>query len=199
MKTIRTVLWSIAAILFFFSGIVQYLNINLSNQTAIMLFEPYTLPQRAETSTIEVQNHTLPSKAELELLATNLYREAAGEGIKGMVAVMYVVQERVKRPYWPSTYKAVVTQRNQFEWLRKYSKADKPILKNSIDRKAWDNAVMVAYAFLTTEEPIKLPEIEGATHYYKIGSKVPAWAKSKNMVYLGTIGKHKFYKELKRV
>lgn len=129
-----------------------------------------------------------------QCLAENLYHEARGEGISGMVAVAWVVKNRVQSAAYPDTYCGVVTQakrdRNgapikglcQFSWY--------------CDGKA--DAVQDDQAFLKAldiSELVMSGEIEdptnGATMFHSKGSS-PYWIDAFD--HTVTIKSHKFYR-----
>lgn len=97
-----------------------------------------------------------------EILAANLYFEAQGEGVNGMIAVANVVRNRVKDPEFPSTYYEVITQPKQFSW---YS----PNKSLTIDdEKAWELAQKIAMQELQG----KLPDLVNGARYYANPRKV---------------------------
>jgi len=67
--------------------------------------------------------------SEVEWLARNIYHEARGEGIYGMIAVSIVTINRVEDSRYPNTIKGVITQPHQFTWYNK--KKIKSIKKNN--------------------------------------------------------------------
>ncbi len=97
-----------------------------------------------------------------EILATNLYFEAQGEGVNGMIAVANVVRNRVKDPEFPSTYYEVITQPKQFSW---YSPNKSLIID---DEKAWELAQKIAMQELQGE----LPDLVNGARFYANPRKV---------------------------
>lgn len=97
-----------------------------------------------------------------EILAANLYFEARGEGVDGMIAVANVVRNRVNDPEFPSTYREVITQPKQFSW---YS----PNTSLTIDDdKSWELAQRIAMQELRG----KLPDLVNGARFYANPRKV---------------------------
>jgi spore germination cell wall hydrolase CwlJ-like protein len=134
-------------------------------------------------------------------LALNIYHEARGEDLDGMMAVGNVTMNRLMSERFPATLCGVVFQgmhrqnwknesvpkRDQchFSWYCD-GKSDEPT-----DHRAWASAVMLAQMLLTSTDYVDITN--GATHYHTTGVK-PWWCK--DMKPLGTIGNHVFYYEL---
>ena len=114
---------------------------------------------------------SMPTKTEMECLATNIYREARGEPFEGQVAVAQVTLNRLADVRYPKTICGVVHQKNQFSWTNKYS--------NIVYNMDSVNAAMRA---LSSGGTFK------ATHYH--ASYVnPNWKLKK----IAKIGNHVFY------
>jgi spore germination cell wall hydrolase CwlJ-like protein len=134
-------------------------------------------------------------------LALNIYHEARGEDLDGMMAVGNVTMNRLMSERFPGSICGVVFQgmhrqnwknesvpkRDQchFSWYCD-GKSDEPT-----DHRAWASAVMLAQMLLTSPDYVDITN--GATHYHTTGVK-PWWCK--DMKPLGTIGNHVFYYEL---
>jgi hypothetical protein len=97
-----------------------------------------------------------------EIIATNAYAEARGEGFEGMIAVTNVVRHRVNDPEFPKTYYDVITQPNQFSWLN----SGKSIVID--DEVSWELAQRVADLELRN----KLPDLVNGARYYANPRKV---------------------------
>lgn len=113
----------------------------------------------------------LPSKKELDCLATNVYREARGEPFAGQVAVAKVTLNRVADKRYPKTICKVVYQKNQFSWTRKY--------KNVVYTLESINAAIAAFNYKGRFT---------ATHYHADYVK-PNWGLRRT----AKIGRHIFY------
>lgn len=97
-----------------------------------------------------------------EIIATNAYAEARGEGFDGMVAVTNVVHHRVNDPEFPSTYYDVITQPKQFSWLN----SSKSIVID--DEASWALAQRVADLELRNQ----LPDLVNGARFYANPRKV---------------------------
>src|SRR5215211_7866962 len=84
---------------------------------------------------------------EVELLALNMYHEAKGEGRAGMLAVGWVVLNRLADPGYPKTLEGIVTQGCQFGWTCD-DRPDEPS-----DARAWRAAVGLAERLLADDPP----------------------------------------------
>lgn len=124
--------------------------------------------------------------AEFECLATALYFEARGEGIKGQAAVAEVILNRVESPSFPRTICGVVNQSNgrgcQFSFTCDgYSDRIR-------EQGAWSVARKVARVMIDGA-PRKLTD--GAT-YFHTPSVRPSWARRFELT--AKIGRHIFYR-----
>lgn len=120
-------------------------------------------------------------------LSLTIYYEARGENIYGQLAVAQVVMNRVENSRYPDTVCGVVTQRKQFIYLN--GTKVEHLVHDISEQSAWRVAQSVANSFVQGHR-ISLD----ATHYHTIQIN-PSWANHPSMMYLGTIGNHKFYKE----
>ena len=126
-----------------------------------------------------------------EILTANLYFEAQGEGVNGMIAVANVVRNRVKDPEFPSTYYEVITQPKQFSW---YS----PNKSLTIDdEKAWELAQKIAMQELQG----KLPDLVNGARFYanprKVNIKRHQWVVKYQP--LAEVGNHLYLDKPERV
>ncbi len=115
----------------------------------------------------------------IDCLAKNIYFEARGESLAGMVAVATVTLNRVESRKWPNTICNVVYQPHQFSWT-KDGLSDIPN-----DAAAWAEANYAANI------AIDLFRIKNSTHYHN-NTVAPKWAFK--LEYTSYIGKHLFYK-----
>lgn len=136
-------------------------------------------------------------------LALNIYHEARGEDLDGMMAVGNVTMNRLLSERFPNTMCGVVFQgihrenwKNEsvprinqchFSWYCD-GKSDEPK-----DHKSWASAVMLSQLLLTSPDYVDITE--GATHYHSLGVQ-PWWCESETMIPLETIGNHVFYQEI---
>ena len=89
----------------------------------------------------------VPDPAAVRLLALNMYHEAGGEGRKGMLAVGWVVLNRMAGSSFPKTIEGVVGQGCQFGW-RCDDRSDEPT-----HRAHWLQAQSIARELLTEPPP----------------------------------------------
>ena len=130
-------------------------------------------------------------------LAQNIYFEASIDNLAGMAAVANTVLNRVEDSSYPDSVCGVIHQgqrdsagnmvRNkcQFSW---YCDGKSDRIPES---EAWEQAKLVAWNMMHTDLYRGLAE--GATHYHATYVD-PYWAASDDMVEVGQIGKHIFYR-----
>lgn len=123
---------------------------------------------------------------EFECLATALYFEARGEGIKGQAAVAEVILNRVESPTFPQTICGVVNQGNSRGCQFSFTCDGRP--ENVRDRGAWTVAGKIARAMIDGA-PRKLTD--GATYFHTPAVR-PSW--SKRFEKTARIGQHIFYR-----
>ena len=128
-----------------------------------------------------------PSRAEpltdaVRVMALNMYHEARGEGLRGMVAVGWVVLNRMADPAYPDTVREVVYQGCQFSWVCD-RRSDRPR-----DARAWRRAVQLAAALLRERVP---DPTRGALWYHASRIKRPNLGSPVTTV--ARIGRHVFY------
>lgn len=150
-------------------------------------------------------------------LEKTLHSEAIGEPVEGIIAVLHVVQNRLKHKDYPETYCKVVLQPKQFSWFNKLnSKYNNQIplelikapLEGSLTEKeelvkgiSYQAAVErlgaseIAYTSprikLTTELK-KVLDSKDVLYYHSVSVK-PTW--SKRMQEVAQVGQHVFYKK----
>ncbi len=124
--------------------------------------------------------------AEFECLATALYFEARGEGIKGQAAVAEVILNRVESPSFPRTICGVVNQSNgrgcQFSFTCD-GYADR-----IREQGAWTVAGKIARAMIDGAPR----QLTGGATYFHTPSVRPSWARRFDLT--AKIGRHIFYR-----
>lgn len=111
------------------------------------------------------------------------YFEARGESDKGVVAVVYVVLNRVKHPtLWPNTIAGVIKQRSQFSYRH-----DGSLEKGFTEKKQYVRIAVLAAKVL--EGSVDNP-IGESTHYHRHDISTQ-WSRKKKLV--ARIGSHNFY------
>ena len=121
---------------------------------------------------------------ELECLSSNIYYEARSESVHGQWLVAYVTHNRVVSKKFPNTYCGVVKQPKQFSWYN--SKVKLPT-----DRKAWEQAYLIASHFINNDEIARIDASMGALFYHTIAVR-PYWSKQFKLI--GRVDHHLAYK-----
>lgn len=115
--------------------------------------------------------------SQLECLARNIYYEARGEGIKGMLAVGQVTINRVNSGRFPDTICEVVHQKAQFSWTS--MKLKQP------HGKKWYLALWLAGDVLSGKHALA----NFKALYFHSKEVSPAWGRKM----IAQIGNHIFY------
>ncbi len=132
----------------------------------------------------EAVQRALPKKSDVNWLALNIYHEARGESLEGMMAVGAVTLNRVKSDKFPCTVKDVVKQKHQFSW---YWDGQPDEVR---DKESWNRCKKVATLLLSNKNlPIR-KKLDGVCYYHAEYVK-PAW--SRKMDRIIKIGNHIFY------
>lgn len=120
---------------------------------------------------------------DLKCFTDNLYHEARGEPILGLVLVGESVINRKNDKRWPSTICKVIYQPKQYSWT------SLPLKKHK-DEKLYKLLEDLAYIMLSKPT---LENTTGINHYLRcdIRDKVDWW---EEMEFLGAVGNHCFYK-----
>lgn len=139
----------------------EFLKIGQSNGLTFTLSESRTVSQK-----------------EMQCLAKNIYHEARGEGIAGMMGVAQVTLNRADSQHrGKDTLCSVVNDPNQFSWTKKKPKR--------LDKMAWQQALHVAQLVLMG---VRIEGLEEATHFHSMKSNPPHWSKKSSVN--KTIGRH---------
>ncbi|QYC52587.1 spore cortex-lytic enzyme [Salmonella phage SSBI34] len=127
-------------------------------------------------------------------LACNMFKEASGEGERGMLAVGFVTLNRKDKEKYPDSVKGVVYQSSQFSW------ANSGKNYRIRDKVTWEKAKKLSKFILALH---KYPTVyssydftNGSTHYHTKKIR-PYWIKS--MIKTVIIGNHMFYKEKEKI
>lgn len=142
----------------------------------LLLIASTSSPNKAVAASLEVEQRCL---------ALNLYWEARGEDRSGMIAVGWVVLNRMRSPHFPSTPCGVVYQGGErppceFSWWCD-GKSDRPG-----DQRSWQRA-LIAAADLLVKPP---PDPTGGALYYHSTSIRRPWSRVRTV----QIGRHVFYR-----
>lgn len=128
---------------------------------------------------------------DIETLARTIYGEARGEGFDGMLAVGWVVKNRMLEDRWPDTIEKVCKQKAQFSC---WNTNDPNLIRLSsvgIDDQAFRQCLRASLeVILGANDPTK-----GANHYLTRGlaeKHPPSWYDKERVV--KDIGSHRFLK-----
>jgi len=118
---------------------------------------------------------------QINCLAENIYHEARGERVVGMVAVTNVVMNRVADDGFPKTPCSVIAEKNkkrcQFSWVCSKKRIAKPD----------DGMIKIAEQAYTND----LPDVTGGALFFHANYIHPRWKLKRTAV----IGSHIFYKD----
>lgn len=93
-------------------------SIILEELPPVVLTDPVpTLLEKAQRENAMRSNMRTAELSEIECLATAMYHEARGEGERGLVAVAFVIYNRVTSARFPDKFCSVVRQRSQFSFV----------------------------------------------------------------------------------
>ena len=124
----------------------------------------------------------------IDCLAVNLYHESRSESDLANIKIISVVLNRVNSVNFPNDICSVVFQPYQFSWTNDN-------LSDMIqDTYQYERLYRLTEQVLINKQFV-MKFSEGSDHYHTVTTK-PYWADSERMVYIGTVGNHKFYKRL---
>lgn len=147
----------------------------------------------APTTALHAQEATTAAAAEVsaaerELFALNLYHEARSEGRDGMIAVAWVVLNRVESEAFPDSITAVINEptRNACQWgWTCDGRSDTPT-----EQDKWEMAQEVAAMILSDARPAD--PTEGAVVFHETFRATPAWLRGATRTV--TLHNHHFYR-----
>ena len=127
-----------------------------------------------------------------QIVASCLVLEAASEGVNGMKAVLNVIYNRAGHNI--EAVVPVTVRKGQFASMRSIWEKARPDYSPLLSRAQRDRMYPKAVRLVLTMERGKLRDnTYGATHFYQMEYPEPYW--TRDMDYLLTIGKHRFYRE----
>lgn len=124
-----------------------------------------------------------PRAEETMCLAKNIYYESRGEPQAGQVLVGQVTMNRVVDSNFPATICEVVYQPYQFSWTLDSN-------RQVTDGAAWIRSYAIAQRIILGNVKIN-QALSKANHFHTVEIDEPDWVKE--LTYLGTVGRHKFY------
>lgn len=120
------------------------------------------------------------SHKEMQCLAKNIYHEARGESIAGMMGVAQVTLNRADTEYrGKKTLCDVVHDTHQFSWTKDNQKTKK------LDKSSWQQSQHIAQLVLLG---VRIKEIEDSIYFHSHKIKSPSW--TKNLSVNKKIGQH---------
>jgi hypothetical protein len=159
------------------------LRVGLPNGGGGVGWQPNALPPNA-----------LPLRAnadsEIKCLATALYFEARGEGVRGQMAVAQVILNRVKDPAYPKTICGVVYQNAKYLHRCQFSFACDGTRDVIAEKAAWRDELYLARRIVTGGNDTIIAEVGDSISYHST-DVAPDWAA--HMQRVDRIGHHVFY------
>ena len=135
--------------------------------------------QASELTFILSEARTVSHK-EMQCLAKNIYHEARGEGIAGMMGVAQVTLNRADTQYrGKKTLCGVVYDSHQFSWTKDNQKTKK------LDKSSWQQSLHITQLVLLG---VRIKEIEDSIYFHSHKIKSPIW--TKNLSVNKKIGQH---------
>lgn len=149
-----------------------------------------SLPSHMKESNVKISRPLLQERVtkkpkrfhdkEIQCMTLNLYHEARGEPMRGILSVAHVVMNRVKSEKYPKSICGVVYQPNQFSWVAERKRVH--------DYRTFLKMQQLAETFLRNHQSYK-SEI-GNSLYFHTKSSNPSW--SKHAKRKTVIGNHVF-------
>lgn len=138
---------------------------------------------RGKVVTVEHIFNECMKDEDCKVMAHAGYYESRNQSDEGVVAVMYVIKNRVEHKAWPNTVKGVVHQKNQFSYLWDGS------TKKAMNKEQHKRMAVLANKVLNgvVESPVA-----DSVFYHTRYIKKPVW--SKRVTKVGVLGDHIFYK-----
>lgn len=126
------------------------------------------------------------NKADVRCLAENIYFEARDDSYDGQFAVGQVTLNRLKAHKWGNTICQVVFKRYQFSWTNYRNRKIR-------EKDAWQKALDISDRMLYDSVRMPFLEHRDVLYYHEKRIRKPYW--TKDMLYVGRIGKHLFYQD----
>lgn len=126
-----------------------------------------------------------------DVLACNIYKEARGEGLSGMLAVGLVTLNRRDMEKFPVSMRGVVYQKKQFSW------ANSGKNNKVTHRLSWKQSKSIATFLIRIHKTKLIYKAVDFTHgsvYFHTKSVAPVWRHALRKTV--TIGNHVFYREV---
>lgn len=138
---------------------------------------------QASNLTFTLSEARTVSHKEMQCLAKNIYHEARGEGIAGMMGVAQVTLNRADTQYrGKKTLCGVVHDTHQFSWTQDIQKTKK------LNKTSWQQSQHIAQLVLLG---VRIKEIEDSIYFHSHKIKSPHW--TRNLPINKTIGQHVYF------
>lgn len=121
-----------------------------------------------------------------ECLALAMYHEARGEGDRGMIAVAFVIYNRVQSGKYPNDFCQVVLQRRQFSFTEDHHP------DNINDWTSYEKILAMAVYLLENGGFQRDRSPVGQAMFFHANYVRPRWAKAQR--FIATIGNHRFFR-----
>lgn len=132
------------------------------------------------------------ARADVQIVALNVFNEARNQPLKGQVAVAEVTLNRMENSGYPNSARKVVFQRHQFSWTANSKAVRSAAQAKRHDPRAWETSLKAAKMAYFSKDKLPIAP-KGSTHFYADYIKTPKWAMNKKK---RKIGNHYFlYKE----
>lgn len=152
--------------------LMTYITLDLVHEvTVVDKKDAYQVASFDPESLYELPEYT-EMTPEVQCLAENIYHEARGQSIEGMVAVAAVTINRKNYTKYPDTLCKVVHDPYQFSWVHQGMEKN---LDNPIERKAWEVSQEIAFMVLNDGVPYDMLGV----FYYHADHIKPRWASVK--------------------
>lgn len=169
--------------------IITFLTISITAALSCVSALPRLKSVKHQDTTTQQEPLTEVKPQDVNWLALNIYHEARGESLPGMYAVGIVTMNRVNDEKYPKTVKGVITQKNQFSWVKdKHSDKAKEVQSYEIARNVAKN-ILANNRKDATYVSVKR-KLKGATYYHANYIR-PSWSRQKTLV--TKIDHHLFY------
>lgn len=130
------------------------------------------------------------SADDLTTMAQTAWGEARGDGIMGMLGVLWVIHNRAEDGRWPDSPQEVCHQPLQFSaWNLDNPNREK---MQNVTRQDPLYAAALEMARTILEDQDTQDPTAKATHYYRGGIERPGWAQ--HMTFVARIGHHNFFR-----
>lgn len=131
-------------------------------------------------------------KQQHKCLVRNLWHEARGESFESQLWVAQTTINRMGSKNFPNSICDVVKQKNAFSWYHQIPKNKHKVKPdNKLEQKAY-NQIQLVIKYARVLNYLGIDVTKGATNYYKIGTRKPAYLKKMKKIRI--VGSHAYFK-----